>query len=399
MSGPADRDGYLPVDPEFCTKSIHVGSEPEQWNSRAVVPPISLSTTFKQSAPAQFEQFEYSRSGNPSRVVLEQCFAALEGARYGVALASGLACLSTIVNTLSQGDHIIAMDDLYGGTNRYLSKVSSKFGVDTTFVDATDMQRVSDALTPRTRLVWIETPTNPTMKLVDIAAVSAITRARDNVLLVVDNTFMSPYFQRPLDLGADAVIHSATKYINGHSDVVMGLVATSNQTLHDQLRFLQNAVGAVPSPFDCYLVSRSIKTLALRMERHSRSAMELARFLSTHPMVERVLHPGLESHPQHELAMRQTSGCSGTFSFYLRGDRSVSVGFLKALRVITLAESLGGYESLAELPSLMTHASVSAEERQRLGITDSLVRVSVGLEDVHSIIDDVKQALQSVDVS
>ncbi|XP_037086312.1 cystathionine gamma-lyase-like [Pollicipes pollicipes] len=386
---------YLPTDPHFATRAICEGNEPEQWNSRAVVPPISLATTFKQDGPAEHRGFEYSRSGNPTRNAMEKCYASLEKAKYGMAFASGLAATTTIVHMLSSGDHIVSMDDLYGGTNRYLTKVASRMGIETTFVDAVNTQHVADAIKDSTRLVWVETPTNPTMKLVDIAAVAQVVKEHPKVKLVVDSTFMSPYFQQALALGADIVMHSATKYINGHSDVVMGLVATNQDDVHDSLRFLQNAIGPVPSPFDCYLVNRSIKTLAVRMRQHSTSALEVARFLEKHPAVERVLHPGLESHPQYALARRQTSGPSGMLSFYIRGGLAESRAFLQALKLVALAESLGGYESLAELPSLMTHAAVSEEERARLGISDSLLRVSVGLEDTQDIIDDLDRALRS----
>jgi len=382
------------VDPHFATKAIHEGNEPELWNSRAVVPPISMATTFKQDGPAEHRGFEYSRSGNPTRNCMEKCFASLEKAKYGMAFSSGLAATTTIVHLLSAGDHVVSMDDLYGGTNRYLRQVASRMNIKTSFVDATDPKNVADAINENTRLVWMETPTNPTMKLVDIAAVAAVVKKHPKVWLMVDNTFMSSYFQNPLELGADAVMHSATKYMNGHTDVVMGLVATNNEAVHDGLRFLQNAIGPVPSPFDCYLVNRSLKTLAVRMRQHGQSGLAVAQYLEQHPAVERVLHPGLPSHPQHELHKRQTSGSSGMLSFYIRGGLTESKAFLQALKLVTLAESLGGYESLAELPCLMTHASVCAEERARLGITDALVRLSVGLEETQDVIDDITQALK-----
>ncbi|KAF0311425.1 Cystathionine gamma-lyase [Amphibalanus amphitrite] len=346
----ATMEGFLPLDTTFATRACHVGQEPEQWTSMAVVPPISMATTFKQDAPAEHRGFEYSRSGNPTRDAMEKCFASLEKAKYGMAFASGLAATTTIVHMLSSGDHIVSMDDLYGGTNRYLSKVACRMGVQATFVDASDPQKVADAITDKTRLVWVESPTNPTMKLVDIAAMAAVVKKHPNVRLVVDNTFMSSYCQQPLTLGADIVMHSATKYMNGHTDVVMGLVATNREDVHEQLRFLQNAIGPVPSPFDCFMVNRSLKTLALRMRQHGASSVAVAKFLESHPAVEKVLHPGLPSHPQHELARRQTMGCSGMFSFYIKGGLTESRAFFKNIKIITLAESLGGYESLAELP-------------------------------------------------
>jgi len=385
---------YLPTNPHFATIACHEGQDPDQWRSGAVVPPISLATTFKQDAPAEHRGFEYSRSGNPTRNSTEQCFAALEKAKYGMAFCSGLAATTAIVHMLNTGDHIVSMDDLYGGTNRYLNKVASRMGISTSFVDATDPQKVADAITNKTKLVWVETPTNPTMKLVDIVAVAKIVHQHPNVWLVVDNTFMSSYFQNPLQLGADLVMHSATKYLNGHTDVVMGMVATNNEEVHTQLRFLQNATGPVPSPFDCYLVNRSLKTLAVRMRQHSSSGVTVGKFLETHRAVEKVLHPGLPSHPQHELFCRQTSGPSGMLSFYLRGGLAQSQAFFSALKVITLAESLGGYESLAELPCVMTHAALSAEDRAKLGITDGLIRLSVGLEDPEDLIADLDQALK-----
>lgn len=388
-------EGFLPIDRTFATRACHEGQEPEQWKSMAVVPPISMSTTFKQEAPAEHAGFEYSRSGNPTRNAMEKCFASLEKAKYGMSFSSGLATTTTIVHLLSSGDHIVSMDDLYGGTNRYLSKVACRMGITTTFVDAVNPQKVADAITEKTRLVWVETPTNPTMKLVDIAALAEVVKKHPKVWLVVDNTFMSSYCQQPLTLGADLVMHSATKYMNGHTDVVMGLAATNNEEIHEQLRFLQNAIGPVPSPMDCYFVNRSLKTLALRMRQHGTSSIAVGKFLEAHPAVEKVMHPGLPSHPQYELARRQTMGCSGMLSFYIRGGLEQSRAFFKAIKVITLAESLGGYESLAELPCLMTHASVDEEDRARLGITDSLIRLSVGLEDTQDLIDDLDQALKA----
>merc|ERR1719222_1771453 len=310
----------------------------------AVVPPISMSTTFKQDGPAQFRSYEYGRSGNPTRNTLEKVLASLEGAKYGMAFSSGLGASTSIVHLLSAGDHIVSMDDLYGGTNRYLRKVADRMNIKTTFVDATVPENVEKAIQENTRLVWIETPTNPTLKVVDIQRVAELVHKKDNILLVVDNTFLSSYFQRPLELGADIVMHSLTKYMNGHSDVIMGAAMTNNEDVHTRLRFLQNSIGPVPSPFDCYL--------------------------ETHPCVERVIHPGLPSHPQHELFKRQCYGHSGMVTMYIKGGLDEAKAFFKSLKVFTLAESLGGYESLAELPALMTHASVSPEERAVLGISD-----------------------------
>jgi len=387
--------GFRANDPHFATKALHEGQEPEQWNSMAVVPPISLSTTFKQDGPADFKMYEYSRSGNPTRDCLEKCLAALDGAKYAITFASGLAATNTITQLLKSGDHLVAMDDLYGGTNRYFRKVASKMGIETSFVDATNAQKVAEAIQPNTRMVWIETPTNPTLKVVDIAAVAKITHAHDNIFLVVDGTFESAYFQRPLELGADISYYSMTKYMNGHTDVIMGSVALNSKDLADRLRFLQNAAGAVPSPFDCYLVNRSLKTLKLRMETHQKNGLEAAKFLENHPKVESVRHLLLESHPQYEVVKRNQYGHSGMLSFYLKGGLEESRKFLKALKVITLAESLGGYESLAELPYLMTHASIEEKERVALGVTPNLIRISVGLEDLEDIINDLDQALKA----
>jgi len=388
-------EGYRKQDPSFATRAIHDGQEPEQWESMAVVPPISMSTTFKQDGPAQFRSYEYGRSGNPTRNTLEKVLASLEGAKYGMAFSSGLGASTSIVHLLSAGDHIVSMDDLYGGTNRYLRKVADRMNIKTTFVDATVPENVEKAIQENTRLVWIETPTNPTLKVVDIQRVAELVHKKDNILLVVDNTFLSSYFQRPLELGADIVMHSLTKYMNGHSDVIMGAAMTNNEDVHTRLRFLQNSIGPVPSPFDCYLVNRSLKTLHLRMREHMKSGLTVAQYLETHPCVERVIHPGLPSHPQHELFKRQCYGHSGMVTMYIKGGLDEAKAFFKSLKVFTLAESLGGYESLAELPALMTHASVSPEERAVLGISDNLIRLSVGLEDVSDIIADLDNALRA----
>merc|ERR1719361_2523013 len=339
--------------------------------------------------------YEYSRSGNPTRDCLEKCLAALDGAKYAITFASGLAATNTITQLLKSGDHLVAMDDLYGGTNRYFRKVASKMGIETSFVDATNAQKVAEAIKPNTRMVWIETPTNPTLKVVDIKAVADIAHGHDNVIVVVDNTFESAYFQRPLELGADITYYSITKYMNGHTDVIMGAAAMNNKDLAERLRFLQNAVGPVPSPFDCYLVNRSLKTLKLRMEEHQKNGLIVAKFLEAHPLVESVRHLLLESHPQHEIVKRQQYGHSGMLSFFLKGGLEESKKFLKALKVITLAESLGGYESLAELPYLMTHASIEEKERVALGVTPNLIRISIGLEDLEDIINDLDQALKA----
>ncbi|KAK3777556.1 hypothetical protein RRG08_021676 [Elysia crispata] len=386
--------------PNFSTDVLHVGQEPEQWNSMAVVPPISMASTFKQFAPAEHAGFEYSRSGNPTRNCLEKSLAAAEGAKHGLCFASGLAATTTVTHLLQAGDHIICMDDVYGGSNRYFNKCASKMGLEISFIDCTVVQNVLQALTPRTRMIWIETPTNPTMKLVDITAVCQVVKAETadwevKPFVVVDNTFMSAYFQRPLSLGADMVMHSLSKYMNGHSDVIMGAICLNDEELTEKLRFFQNSLGAVPSPFDCYLVNRGMKTLAVRMKEHMRNGLAVAKYLESHPAVVKVIHPGLPSHPQYELGRRQMIGYSGMLTFFIKGGLEESRKFLKALKIFTLAESLGGFESLCELPSLQTHASVPDEQRKALGITDSLIRLSVGIENVEDLIEDIDKALKA----
>ncbi|XP_011187074.1 cystathionine gamma-lyase [Zeugodacus cucurbitae] len=377
----------------FATKAIHAGQNPSQWNSRSVVPPISLSTTFKQRGPGEHEGYEYSRSGNPTRNVLENCLAALDGAKYGLTFSSGLGTAMAVFSMLSAGDHIVIGDDVYGGTARLVRQVISRLGIQFSFVDPTDLLAFDAAIVSNTKLVWIETPTNPLIKVADIEAISKFCQNK-NVIFAVDNTFLTSYFQRPLELGADLVCYSLTKYMNGHSDVVMGCITTNSEDLYQKLKFLQNATGIVPSPFDCYQVNRGLKTLPLRMEQHQKSSIAVAKFLEEHPFVVKVLHPALPSHPQHQLALKQTYGYSGVFSFFLKGNLEHSKAFLQNLNVFALAESLGGYESLAELPSIMTHASVPAEERKKLGINDSLIRLSIGLEDTDDLIADLENAFK-----
>uniref|UniRef100_A0A3B3UFU3 Cystathionine gamma-lyase n=1 Tax=Poecilia latipinna TaxID=48699 RepID=A0A3B3UFU3_9TELE len=386
--------GFRTAFKSFATDAIHIGQEPEQWSSMAVVPPISLSTTFKQHSPGNHAGFEYSRSGNPTRNCLEKAVAALDGAKHCLAFASGLAATATITHMLKKGDGIVCMDDVYGGTNRYFQRVAAGFGLETTFADCTKPELLKAALKPNTKLVWIETPTNPMMKVVDIKACSDLVHEHSkDIVVVVDNTFMSSYFQRPLALGADICMYSATKYMNGHSDVVMGLVSLNNDDLNERLRFLQNAIGGVPSPFDCYLCNRGLKTLHLRMEQHFKNAMAAAKFLEADPRVERVIFPGLPSHPQYDLMKKQCTGCPGMITFYIKGKLEHATTFLSNLKMFAVAESLGGYESLAEHPAIMTHASVPEKERAVLGISDTLIRLSVGLEDAADIIEDLDQAL------
>nr|XP_003225882.1 PREDICTED: cystathionine gamma-lyase [Anolis carolinensis] len=387
--------GFLPPFKNFATQAIHAGQDPEQWKSLAVVPPISLATTFKQYAPGQHSGFEYSRCGNPTRDCLEKAVAALDGAKYCLAYASGLAATLNIAHLLKAGDNIVCTDDVYGGTNRYFSKMASDMGLKTVFVDCTKLESLDAAITPQTKLVWIETPTNPMLKVIDIQACAKVVHKHKGVILAVDNTFMSAYFQRPLALGADICMYSATKYMNGHSDVVMGLVSVNDDAIHERLRLLQYSLGAVPSPFDCYLCNRGLKTLPIRMKQHYQNALAVAQFLESDPRVEKVIFPGLPSHPQFEVTKRQCTGCPGMISFYIKGNLTNAATFLKNLKLFALAESLGGYESLAEHPAIMTHASVPKADRELLGITDTLIRMSIGLEDSEDLLEDLAQALKA----
>jgi cystathionine gamma-synthase/cystathionine gamma-lyase len=373
------------------TLAIHAGQTPDP-TSGAVMTPIVLSSTFAQQGPGNHKGFEYARTDNPTRRTLEHCLAALEGAKYGLAFASGCAAMTTLLHTLKPGDHVVACDDVYGGTFRILDKVVRPLGIETTWVDLSDMSRLGAALRPTTRFVWLETPTNPMLKLLDIAAAAKLTRAH-GAKLVVDNTFATPMLQRPLALGADVVLHSTTKYLNGHSDIVGGAILLSDDALNERLRFLQNAIGAIPSPFDCFMVLRGVKTLAVRMERHCQSAAELAKKLVEHPAVERVYYPGLASHPQHALASRQMKAPGGMISFVVKGGMKASKALLETVQLFVCAESLGGVESLIELPAVMTHGSIPAETRAVLGISDGLIRISVGLEAERDLWNDLEKAL------
>ncbi|MEE9116308.1 MAG: PLP-dependent aspartate aminotransferase family protein [Thermoplasmata archaeon] len=380
----------------FATRAIHVGEEPNlgEGGSGDIVVPIHVAATFaRKDIDVPTGGYEYSRTGNPTRHALEKRLASLENASFGLAFASGLAAEATLLlSLLRKGDHVIAFDDLYGGTRRLFNETLSNFGLKFTYVDARNPENIDNAVEGDTRLIWLETPTNPLMKICDIERISEIAKERD-LITVVDNTFMSPCFQNPLDLGADIALHSTTKYLGGHSDVVGGGVMLSNEELYDKLQFNQNSIGAVPSPFDCFLILRGIKTLALRMERHDLNAREIAKYLETHPKVRRVIYPGLESHPQHVLVKKQMSGFGGILSFELDGGLDEVKSFLRQVRIFALAESLGGVESLIENPALMTHASIPREEREKVGISDSLVRVSVGIEDVKDLLADLEQAL------
>ena len=378
-----------PAGVSLDTLCIHAGQAPDP-SSGAVMTPIVLSSTFAQDGPGVYKNYDYSRAGNPTRTALEGCLAALEGANHAIAFGSGCAATTTMLLTLKSGDHVLVGDDVYGGTFRIFDKVMKQFGVDATFLDMTEPARVREALRPTTRLVWMETPSNPMLKIFDIAAIAEIAR-KAGAHLAVDNTFATPMLQQPLALGATLSVHSMTKYLNGHSDVVGGAIMTSDEALAEKLHFLQKSVGGVPSPFDCYLVLRGLKTLAVRMKRHVESAKVIGEWLASRDQVKRVIYPGLASHSGHQLAGRQMNGPGGMISFDLAGGLSASTAFLKALEVFACAESLGGVESLAEHPAIMTHASVPAEARRALGIGDGLIRLSIGLEDAGDLRGDLER--------
>ncbi|KAG2176901.1 hypothetical protein INT43_007555 [Umbelopsis isabellina] len=393
MGQPTQDKAHALTSLGFGTRAIHAGHVPDGLTG-AVIPPISLSTTFKQSAAGVHKGFDYSRSGNPTRNNFEDAVALLEGAKHGLAFSSGSATTATIINSLKAGSHIISVNDVYGGTYRYFTKVASGNGVEATFVDLSNADNIKPHFKENTKLVWIETPTNPTLRIIDIEAVAKHAHAH-GAYLVVDNTFMSPYFQNPLALGADIVVHSVTKYINGHSDVVMGVAVTNDTDIYENLKFLQNSLGAVPSAFDSFLARRGLMTLEVRMKRHEENAIRIAEFLSKNTHIEEVIYPGLASHPQHELAKRQQRGFGGMLSFRMKGSIDNVNVFLQKLQHITLAESLGGVESLIEVPAVMTHGSVSEEDRAKLGITDTLVRLSVGIETADDLMTDLAQALDA----
>ena len=377
---------------EFSTRAIHVGQEADPTTGATIVP-VYQTSTYTQSAVGEHKGFDYSRTVNPTRSALEAQLAALEEARYGSAFSSGMAATAAVLNLLSAGDHAIVTDDLYGGTYRLFSKVLVRYGLTFTYVDMSDIAGVRAAIRPNTKLFWIETPTNPLLKLIDIAAVSALKPAGS--VVVVDNTFASPYFQSPLALGADVVVHSTTKYIGGHSDVVGGAALTNDATIDEKIRFHQNAVGGVPGPMDAWLTMRGAKTLAIRMREHAANAAQIATFLESRDDVACVFYPGLASHPQHELAKKQMRGFGGMVSFLLRGPESRALEFAKHTKLFSLAESLGGVESLLCHPARMTHGSIPKEERERRGVTDGLLRLSVGIEGVHDLIADLTHALDT----
>jgi cystathionine gamma-lyase len=378
---------------KFSTRAIHAGQEPDPTTG-SVMTPIYQTATYAQAGLGENKGFEYSRSGNPTRAALESCMAALEEGIYGLAFASGMAAETAILSLLSAGDHVVSCDDTYGGTYRIFERVMRRYGVEASYVAARNLADYEKAIRPNTKMVWLETPTNPLLGLIDIQKVAAIAHAK-NLLVVVDNTFASPYFQQPLKLGADIVVHSTTKYINGHSDVIGGALVTSNEEAYQSIKFYQNAAGGVPGPFDIWLTLRGIKTLAVRMRQHEENALAVAQFLQEHPRVEKVYYPGLPSHPDHQLAKRQMSGFGGMVSFQFKGTYNDVAQMVRRFRVFALAESLGGVESLVCHPASMTHGSIPRDIREARGLTDTLLRLSVGIEDIEDILSDLEQALDS----
>lgn len=381
---------------KFATRAIHAGQEPDPTTG-AINVPIYQTSTYVQEEIGKHKGYEYARTGNPTRTALEACLASLEGAKYGLCFGSGLAATNNVMNLLSQGDHVIVADDVYGGTFRIFDKVFTRYGVTFSWVDARDVKNIEKAITPNTKMIWLETPTNPLLQIIDIKAITDLARSK-KLKTVVDNTFASPYLQNPLALGADIVVHSATKYLGGHSDVVGGAILTSDEEAYERLKFHQNAVGSVPGPMDCYLVLRGVKTLAVRMEAHQKNAMAVAKFLENKPQIERIIYPGLTDHPQHDLAKKQMSGFGAMVTIVIKGGLENANKFASSTKLFALAESLGGVESLICHPVSMTHGSIPKEVREARGIVDGLVRLSVGIEDQEDLIKDVEQALAKVPV-
>jgi len=380
---------------KFNTLTIHGGQQPDKAYG-AVMPPIYQTTTYAQAAPGDHRGFEYSRSGNPTRKALEDSIASLEGGNFGLAFGSGLAAIDCVIKTLKPGDEVISTNDLYGGTYRLFTKIFEPLGIKFHFVGMTNADKVGDYVNENTKLIWVETPTNPMMNIIDIKAVSKVAKAA-NALLVVDNTFATPYLQRPLELGADIVMHSATKYLGGHSDVVLGLLSVNDKALAEKLYFIQNSSGAICGPMDSFLVLRGIKTLHVRMQRHCENGKAIAHFLKDHPKVDKVYWPGFENHPNHGIAKEQMKDFGGMISFTVKGGSLAdTVKVVSALKVFTLAESLGGVESLAGHPVTMTHASIPKEEREKTGVVDSLIRLSVGIEDIDDLKADIDQVLNKI---
>lgn len=392
----------------FETIAVHSGSEPD-IKTGAVVPPISLATTFAQKdlggnlegtndINSYGKGYEYQRTGNPTRGSFERSIASCENGKYGIAFSSGSAVTSSIIQTLKTGDHVISIDDVYGGTQRQFRKIFyPSCGISFDFIDLSNIDNISMNIKDNTKLIWLESPTNPTLKITDIQKISDFVKdkmKRNDIIIVVDNTFATPYFQQPLNLGADIVVHSVTKYIGGHSDVVMGCAVTNREDICDNLRFIQNGCGAVPSPFDCYMAIRGLKTLHLRMDRCQENSIKISNFLENNKYVEKCIYPGLKSHPNHEIAKKQMKGYGGMVTFFLKGNIMKTKKFLENLKIFTLAESLGAVESLAECPAVMTHASVPVEDRQKLGIKDNLIRLSIGIENSNDLIQDLQKAFE-----
>ena len=377
----------------FETTVVHAGVKPDPTTG-AIMTPIYATSTYVQISPGKHLGYDYSRTANPTRTALEGSLAAIEGGNYALALSSGCTGTDILMHLMEVGDHVVSVDDVYGGTSRLFRSIWSRHGLAVTFGDLTN-QPLSDFVTPKTKMIWIETPTNPLLKIIDIEKVVAQAKKLPHrPIVVVDNTFASPYFQRPLELGADVVLHSTTKYINGHSDVVGGALVTNDKGLLEQLHHIQNSIGGIPGPFDAFLVLRGIKTLALRMQRHGENAFELAKFLEKHPLVDRVIYPGLESHPQHAVACKQMKGFGGMITFFVKGNIENARRFLESVKIFALAESLGGVESLVDHPAIMTHASIPPETRKSLGIGDNLIRLSVGIEALADLKDDLENALK-----
>ena len=378
----------------FETRAIHAGQEPDPTTG-AIMTPIYTSSTYVQESPGVHKGYDYSRSVNPTRKALESCIADLEGSNYGFAFASGMSASATVLELLNSGDHVIAMDDLYGGTYRLFENVRKRSaGLEFTFCDLSDLNTLETSINQNTKMIWIETPTNPLLKIADLSAISQFAK-KHNLIAVCDNTFCSPYIQNPLDFGFDIVVHSATKYLNGHSDLIGGVVVCSNEKedLANEILYLQNAVGSIMNPFDSFLLLRSLKTLSVRMERHCSNAKEIANFLESHQAIEKVIYPGLESHPQHDIAKKQMKGFGGMISLVLKGGLDSATSFLEKTKIFSLAESLGGVESLIEHPAIMTHASIPRDVREEIGISDGLVRLSVGIESLEDLIEDIENSL------
>lgn len=379
-------------DFSFETLAIHAGQEPETTTGAVVVPIFQTSTYAQEALGKPKLGYDYSRADNPTRKAYEDCIAALENGKYGTAYSSGMGAINNCMYLLKTGDEVIVGDDVYGGTFRFFTQVMDGFGIKARFIDTTDTKAVEAAFTDKTKMLWVETPTNPLLKLSDLKALAKLARSK-GAYMVVDNTFMSPYFQKPLDLGAHIVVHSATKYLGGHSDVIGGALVTNDQEIHERMKFCQKSVGAVPGPFDCWLTLRGLKTLAVRMREHERNATKLAQWLSEHEAVEKVIYPGLPSHPHHELAKQQMSGFGGMVSFVVKGGLERARSVLENTKIFLLAESLGGVESLIEHPAIMTHASIPKERRDEIGISDGLIRISVGIEAYDDLQRDLEVAL------